>query len=131
MPKFFDHWIPPFTGWFYDENDTRVNLNEVLSGLTIGGTTPSNIEGLGDIEVGLTEVEIAFTGTTSTIRIQADEGNTGIIYLGKTGVQNDGSNDFARLNPGDEATIEYDDSTNAIYAISDTASQTINAGAVL
>lgn len=91
----------------------------------------TNLEGVGDLTVGTSEVEIAITGTTVTIRIRADIGNTGIIFIGKTGVLSDGSNDFVRLNAGDEVIIDYDDSSNALYAISDTAAQTINVGALL
>ena len=36
-----------------------------------------------------------------------------------------------RLEAGDEVILDYDDGDNALYAISDTASQTINVGALL
>lgn len=91
-----------------------------------------NLEGVGDLTVGVAEVEIAITGTpTHQIRIRADVDNTGEIFIGKTGVLSDGSNDFVRLESGDEAIIPYNDATNALYAISDTAAQTINVGALL
>lgn len=91
-----------------------------------------NLEGVGDITIGVTQVEIAITGTpTHSIRIRADNDNTGIIFIGKTGVLSDGSNDFDRLESGDETIIDYDDVDNALYAISDTAAQTINVGALL
>lgn len=91
-----------------------------------------NIEGKGNITVGTSEVELAFTGTpTAGIRVQADDTNTGIIYIGKTGVANDGSNDFVRLKSGDEVVIPYNDADNAIYLRSDTAAQKVNAGAML
>jgi hypothetical protein len=61
----------------------------------------------------------------------ADPTNTGIIFIGKTGVLSDGSNDYIRLWPGDEVVISYNDTSNALYAISDTASQKINIGARL
>ena len=100
--------------------------------LIMNQTETTNVEGLGDITIGATEVEIAITGTpTQTIRIQADNANTGIIFLGKTGVLSNKTNDFVRLESGDEAIIEYDDVTNALYAISDTAAQTINVGVLL
>ncbi len=92
----------------------------------------TDISGEGDLVVGDTkEVEITFTGTTKKIRIRADVDNTGIIYIGKTGVLADGTNDFVRLEAGDEVIMNYDDSTNALYAISDTASQVLNRGATL
>jgi hypothetical protein len=91
----------------------------------------SDLEGVGDIAVGVAQVEIVITGVPHYIRIRADVDNTGIIFIGKTGVLSDGSNDFVRLEAGDEATIPYNDTTNALYAISDTAAQTINVGALL
>jgi len=91
----------------------------------------SNLIGLGDITVGLTQVEIAITGTPHSIRIQADNDNTGVIFIGKTGVLADKTNDFVRLECGDEVILDYNDTTNALYAISDTAAQVINVGILL
>ena len=91
----------------------------------------NNLIGVGDISVGTSEVEIVITGTTRSIRIRADTTNTGVIYIGKTGVLADGTNDFVRLESGDEVIIDYDDTTNALFAISDTATQLINVGALL
>ena len=90
-----------------------------------------DMEGLGDITVGTSEVEITITGTPRSIRIRADKGNAGTIFIGKTGVLSDKSNDFVRLDHGDEAIIDYNDTTNAIFAISDTTGQAINVGALL
>lgn len=91
----------------------------------------TNLTGEGDLTVGTSEVEVTFTGTPSSIRIRADKNNTGTIYIGKTGVLSDGSNDFVRLDAGDEVIIDYNDTTNALYAISDTAAQVLNRGALL
>ena len=91
----------------------------------------TDLEGLGDLSIGTTEVEIAITGTPEEIRIRADKANTGEIFIGKTGVLSDGSNDFIRLDGGDEFTMKYDDTTNALFAISDTVSQKINIGILL
>ncbi len=94
-------------------------------GSTIGETGISeDVEG-GSVTVGTSEVEIAFTGTTESIMIQADQSNTDYIYIGKTGVLTDGTNVIAKLDAGDSVELSYDDSTNALYAISGTASQTI------
>ena len=93
--------------------------------------TSINLEGVGNLTVGTTEVEIVITGTPKNIRMRADTTNTGDIYIGKTGVLSNGTNDFVRLESGDELTMSYDDTTNALYAISDTASQVINIGALL
>ncbi len=111
---------------------TRPIIANADGSLVVNHAETTDMEGLGDVTIGTTEVAIAITGTpTQSIRIQADNGNTGIIYIGKTGVANDGSDDFVRLESGDEAIIGYNDATNALYARSDTAAQTINVGALL
>jgi hypothetical protein len=92
----------------------------------------TNLEGVGNVTIGTSQVEIAITGTpTASIRIQADNTNTGIIYIGLTGVLSNGSNDFVRLESGDEVIIDYNDASNALYAISGSAAQKINVGALL
>lgn len=130
--KQFAHYIKPFTGWFYDANNNRVNLgtklDEVIAG---GGGAPTDIAQVGELTVGASEVEIAITGTTRSIVLTADEDNTNRIWIGKTGVQNDGSVHFIYLDAGDTFSFDYDDSTNALYAISDAASQTLSVGALL
>ena len=96
------------------------------------GPTVFDMEGLGDVAVGTSQVEIVIIETPIQImRVQADEANTGIIFIGKKGVLNDKSNDVVRLNAGDEILISYNDANNAWFAISDTASQAINVGAFL
>lgn len=109
------------TSILYDSNSNPINPISVST----------DLKGVGNITIGLTEVEIEITGDTKSIRIRADTTNTGIIFIGKTGVLSDGSNDFARLESGDEMIIDYDDTTNALYAISDTATQKINVGALI
>lgn len=86
--------------------------------------TSEDVEG-GAVTVGTSEVEITFTGTTDSILIQADQSNTDYIYIGKTGVLTDGTGVIAKLDAGDSLELSYDDSTNALYAISGTAGQTI------
>jgi len=108
---------------------TEEKQDDIIAAINKGLST--DLEGLGDITVGLTEVEIAITGIPESIRLRAGTANTGIIYIGKTGVLSNGTNDFVRLESGDEMIIDYDDTTNGLYAISDTASQTINIGALL
>lgn len=91
----------------------------------------TDMEGGGDVTIGTSQVEVTFTGTTQIIHVQADVDNTGIIFLGKTGVLSNKTNDFVRLFAGDEITMPYNDATNALFAISDTSSQTINKGTLL
>jgi len=110
-----------------EKQDDIINAVNSVSGLQ----RATDMEGLGNISIGLTEVEIVITGKPEDIRIRADVDNTGIIFIGKTGVLADGTNDLVRLEGGDEITMKYDDSLNAIYAISEIASQKINVGILL
>lgn len=85
----------------------------------------------GDLTVGVTEVAIAITGVTRLIFLKAASGNSNTIWIGKTGVQNDGTVHLTYLEPGDEVILPYNDATNALYAISDAAAQTLSVGALL
>ena len=116
-----------------NNNETVVNpATEDKQDEIIDNVSPrSDLEGLGDKTVGTMQVEIVITGIPHTIRLRADTSNTGIIYIGKSGVLADGSNDFVRLESGDEIIMDYDDTTNALYAISDTDNQKINIGVIL
>ncbi len=118
---------------------TALNIDLIIDDEVISVVNPlptkevisSDLEGLGDITVGTSEVEIVITGTPTGIRIRADNTNTGIIFVGKTGILSDGTNDFARLNADDEIVMSYNDAINGLYTISDTAAQKINVGALL
>ena len=94
-------------------------------------TRSMQMEGKGDITVGTTQVEISFTGVTDSIRIRADTGNSGTIYIGLTGVLANDTNEFAKLAAGDEAIIDYCDYLNGVYAIASATAQTVNAGALI
>ncbi len=111
---------------------TGISSNPLHVQGDLGFLELTDLEGVGDVAVGTSEVEVVVAGTpTQTIRIQADVDNTGIIFIGKTGVLNDKTNDFVRLFAGDDAVIAYNDASNALFAISDTAAQKINVGALL
>ena len=105
-------------------NQTLVAVTQVdgETGQTIGVAT--DFEG-SPVTVGTTAVEMTFTGTTSSIMIEADVDNSGYIYVGKSNVTSDGSNSVAKLEPGASLTVELNDSSSAVYAVSDTASQTV------
>ena len=75
--------------------------------------------------VGTTAVEMTFTGTTRSISIQSDQDNTGAIWIGKANVSNTGANAVCRLDPGRAVTIELDDISEAVYAVSDTTAQKV------
>jgi len=101
------------------------------SGHPVLTTAEIDLEGLGNITIGTTEVEIEVVGITAEFRIQADSTNTGVIYIGKTGVLSNGTNDFARLSAGEEISIKYNDFKNPLYAISNLATQKINVGVLI
>jgi len=79
----------------------------------------------GPVTVGTAQVEMTFTGTTKSLSIQSDPDNTGIVWVGLTGVTNTGGNAFAQLEPGASFEADLNDASAAIYAISDTASQNV------
>jgi hypothetical protein len=94
---------------------------DVVSGTL---TDPTDFEG-SPITVGTTAVEITFSGTTRAVQVQADHDNTGTIWYGKSNVTNAGANAMGRLEAGEAVQFDYNDASNALYAISDTASQTV------
>lgn len=91
----------------------------------------TDLEGNGYVTIGTTQVELTYTGTTNTIHLESKDSNTGTIWIGKTGVTNSGGNSLASILPGQSLDIKYDDATNALYAISDTAGQSLLKGALL
>ncbi|MCP3681687.1 MAG: hypothetical protein GY861_03260 [bacterium] len=113
-------------------DDLNCNANMQIGDADVGGANPVPVSGVeatgingGDVSVGTTQVEMSFTGTTKCIQIQSKVANTGSIWVGLTGVTNSGSNAFAQLSAGQSVSIELNDASAAIYAISDTASQTV------
>lgn len=91
----------------------------------------TDMEGGGIISVGTTAVEMSFTGTPKTITISAISSNTGTIYIGKSTVTNAGANAIAFLLPGESIELDYNDTTNALYAVASVAAQSIVKGALL
>ena len=79
----------------------------------------------GPVTVGTTAVEMTFTGTTQAISLMSDADNTGKIWWGLSNVDSSGNNALGRLTADREVTIELNDSSTAVYAVSDTASQTV------
>ncbi len=91
----------------------------------------TNMVGYGDITIGTTEVKVPIPECTVEVRIRADVSNTGIIFIGKTGVLNNKTNDYIRLAAGEEGVLPYNVVDNPLYAIADVAAQTINVGALI
>lgn len=125
------NFVPTLIGVSSTDGDTPVEIyaDAVTNELFVKLSTSSivSLTGIngGDVSVGTSEVEMTFTGTTKSIMIQSKVANTGFVWIGLTGVSNSGGSAFAQLSPGQSVTIDLDDSSSAIYAISDTASQTI------
>lgn len=90
-----------------------------------------DMEGGGKISVGTTAVEVAFTGTTTTIIISADPENTGLLYVGKSDIDSNGNNSLTFLEAGEDIVIRYDDRENPVYIVASIASQNYFKGALL
>jgi hypothetical protein len=106
----------------------KVSIEEYESG---ANPVRTDIEGGGAVTIGTTAVNLTFTGTTHSIILTASQSNTGIIYIGKSTVTSAGANALTFLMPGESLTLDYNDTTNALYAVSDTASQSLFKGATL
>lgn len=91
----------------------------------------TDIEGGGSVSVGTSAVEVTFTGTTKSIIITASQSNTGTLYIGKSNVTSAGANAMTFLVPGESLSIDYDDVSNALYVVADTAAQSFFKGATL
>ena len=111
-------------------NDVQIKVNSDGS-LVSDSKESTDLEGKGIITVGTTAVELTFTGTPQTVIISAPTSNYGIIYIGKSNVTTAGANSMAFLEAGESIEIDYNDSTNALYVVSDTASQSVIAGCLL
>jgi translation elongation factor EF-4 len=88
------------------------------------------IEGGGKISVGTTAVEVTFTLEPRTIVISADSANTGTLYVGGSGVTSAGANAITYLSAGDTITLDYNDTTEALYVVASAASQNFWKGAI-
>lgn len=111
--------------------DTVDAVTSITNTVTTSESLSDDIEGLGLAVVGTTAVELAFTGSTKTIYISSVTGNTGQIFIGKSDVDNAGANAIYVLNVNEKVEIPYNDGTNAMYVVSDTAGQSYIAGAIL
>ena len=128
----------------YEENDaSKSSALKEITVTTVGNKSGVDVNviasvnnrddliGGGKVSVGTTAVEVTFASTTNSIIITADADNTGKLFIGKSNVTNLGANAMTFLEAGDSLTLQYDDSDNAIFVVSDTASQYFWKGAVL
>lgn len=119
--------MPIESGTIRNDVGTEDKQDDIISELQ----SKTNLEGGGYVIVGTTQVELTFSGTTQTIHLESKITNTGTIWIGKTGVTNAGANSLASLQAGESIDIRYNDASNALYAISDTATQYLLKGALL
>jgi hypothetical protein len=117
-----------FTGATPTDGGTQVSGTNPLP-VTSTHHIATDLEGLGPITVGTTAIELTFSSTTESIIISSAVDNDGLIYVGKSNVQSDGSNALTFLDVGEDVTIDYEDSTNPMYVVADTADQKVFAGA--
>jgi len=108
-----------------DGDVSETNPMPVVNGVS------KDMEGGGKVSVGVVAVEVTFTGTPKAIIISAPLDNTGTLYIGKSTVTSAGLNAFAYLEAGESLSIEYDDTTNAIYVVASIAAQNFFKGALL
>ena len=114
------------------DGTTNVRAIVTASGAVKTDSTSSiDIEGGGKVAVTSAASEITFTGTTKSIIITADKDNTQDIYIGESNVTNAGANALTFLSAGDTLTLDYNDTSNALYIVSATGSQNYWKGATL
>jgi translation elongation factor EF-4 len=89
-----------------------------------------SLEGGGKISVGTTAVEVTFSIDTRSIIISADKDNTGTLYVGGSGVTSAGANAITYLSAGDTITLDYNDTTTALYVVASASSQNFWKGAI-
>lgn len=108
----------------YDPTSRGLTVHLVGSDISLDITETTGFNG-GPVTVGTSAVEMTLTGTTQAISIQSSHDNTGIIWIGASDVDSSGNNAVGRLSPGQAVTLELNDASAAVYAVSDTASQTV------
>ena len=113
-----------------DSQDVRLNIKDgvTVNPLYVTPELVNNMEG-GKVTVGTTAVAMTFAAVTGSPIVTAHPDNTGLIFFGKSNVTNAGANSLGVLIAGGNATFEgYDDSSVAIYFVSDTAAQSVFKG---
>jgi len=82
--------------------------------------------------IGVSEVVIPITATsTRRLRFKGHNDNAGKLYIGTTGVQNDGTLDFLALESGDELEFDYNIVSADLYVIASEVSQILEYGVML
>jgi len=104
------------------DGDGHVQVDVVSGAINLTESTDFNG---GPVTVGTVAVEMTFTGQPNVIQLQADHGNSGDIWWGKATVDSSGNNAMGRLVAGEAVSLDYNDTTNAVYAVASAASQKV------
>jgi len=107
------------------EGIKKDNTSEGLYVHIKGSDTEATDFNGGPVTIGTTAVEITFTGKTQSISIKSASTNTGIIFIGASDVTSAGLNAMGELTADSPLTLDLNDASAPVYAVSDTASQTI------
>lgn len=92
----------------------------------------TDLIGIGTMVIQDTEEILITDLETRLIRIRASMKNdNGLIFIGKTGVSKTGSNEFVRLELGDEHIFPYNALLNPLYAIADRGNMRMDVGLLL
>ena len=81
--------------------DSDGNEITVLNPIPINQQLPNDLDQIGNVTVGTTAVLVNFTGNIKSLSFTSLFANTGVIYIGKSDVENDGSKHFGIIEgPG-------------------------------
>ncbi len=120
-------------------NESRVITSESVAGsnavhvYSLGGNAgsvtnfpyvPNGFNG-GTVAVGTAPVELTFTGTPKAVMVTADHNNGTMVYVGPVSITQAGANAITRLDPGEALAMDYDDTTNALFAVAGTTGQKV------
>jgi len=102
----------------------KVKSDGTDNALVVLKNSPIGINGA-PVTIGTTAVELTFTGTTKSICVKAASTNTGLIWIGPSTVDDTGANAYGELTADSSLTIDFNDVTTALYAVSNIAAQKI------
>jgi len=91
---------------------------------------PDDFEG-GPVDLTTTAEKVTFTGKPVSILLQADDDNTGDIFIGKSNVESDGTNAMLKMSAGAAFSFDYTDQLydqitgNEFWAVASSGIQTL------
>jgi len=110
-----------------DENGLWVNVRAgtINIGTAIVNEQEATAYEGGTVAIGTTAVELTFTGATQAIQITSANANSGTIYIGASNITSAGANAIDELVAGQSLSIDFNDGTSPIYAVSTTEGQKV------